>query len=79
MPFVDIKMAASDGSLSTQQKSELISEISTTIERVLGKDVSRCMVCIEEFPPENLGIGKRTLKSILEEKEQEHTSSGSRL
>lgn len=66
MPFVDIKLAASDGKLSDKQKSELISEIAETLERVLGKDSSRCMVCIEEFPPENLGVGKKSLRSILE-------------
>jgi 4-oxalocrotonate tautomerase len=53
MPFVNVKITR-DG-VTAEQKSQIVSEITTTLQRVLGKRPEQTHIVIDEVDPENWG------------------------
>lgn len=53
MPFVNVKITR-DG-VTAEQKSQIVSEITATLERVLGKRPEHTHIVIDEIDPENWG------------------------
>jgi 4-oxalocrotonate tautomerase len=53
MPFVNVKITR-DG-VTAEQKSQIVSEITATLERVLGKRPEHIHIVIDEVDPENWG------------------------
>ena len=50
MPYINVRVA---GKLSKEQKQEIVSDITGTMERVAGKPKSATYVVIDEVPREN--------------------------
>lgn len=53
MPFVNVKITR-DG-VTAEQKSQIVSEITATLARVLGKRPEHTHIVIDEVEPENWG------------------------
>ena len=53
MPFVNVKITR-DG-VTAEQKAQIVSEITATLERVLGKRPDLTHIVIDEVDPENWG------------------------
>ena len=53
MPFVNVKITR-DG-VTAEQKAQIVSEITATLERVLGKRPEHTHIVIDEIDPENWG------------------------
>jgi 4-oxalocrotonate tautomerase len=54
MPFVNVKITR-DG-VTVEQKAQIVSEITATLERVLGKRPEHTHIVIDEVDPENWGF-----------------------
>ncbi|MBK7414505.1 MAG: 4-oxalocrotonate tautomerase family protein [Dechloromonas sp.] len=59
MPYVNIKITR-EGAKS-EQKAELISEVTALLQRVLGKSPQTTVVVIDEVETDNWGIGGETV------------------
>jgi 4-oxalocrotonate tautomerase len=55
MPFVNVKITR-DG-VTTEQKAQLVAEITATLERVRGKRPEHTHIVIDEVDPEDWGFG----------------------
>jgi 4-oxalocrotonate tautomerase len=55
MPYVNIKITE-DGA-TAEQKAELISGVTSLLQKILGKNPQTTIVVIEEVPTDNWGIG----------------------
>jgi 4-oxalocrotonate tautomerase len=55
MPYVNIKIT-NEGA-TAEQKAELISGVTTLLQKILGKNPQTTVVVIEEVPTDNWGIG----------------------
>jgi 4-oxalocrotonate tautomerase len=53
MPFVNVKITR-DG-VTAEQKAQIVAEITTTLQRVLGKRPEHTHIVIDEIDPENWG------------------------
>jgi 4-oxalocrotonate tautomerase len=53
MPFVNVKITR-DG-VTAEQKAQIVSEITATLQRVLGKRPEHTHIVIDEVDPENWG------------------------
>jgi 4-oxalocrotonate tautomerase len=53
MPFVNVKITR-DG-VTTEQKAQIVAEITATLQRVLGKRPEHTHIVIDEVDPENWG------------------------
>jgi 4-oxalocrotonate tautomerase len=51
MPFVNVKITR-DG-VTAEQKSQIVSEITATLQRVLGKRPDQTHIVIDEIDPDN--------------------------
>lgn len=65
MPFINVKMAGPDP--TKEQKEQLISEITDTMVRVLGKKKERVQIYIETFEPSSIGSGGVSLENLRKE------------
>ena len=54
MPFVNVKITR--GGTTTEQKAQIVAEITATPQRVLGKKPEHTHIIIEEIDPENWGF-----------------------
>jgi 4-oxalocrotonate tautomerase len=54
MPFVNVKITR-DG-VTAEQKAQIVSEITATLVRVLGKRPDHTHIVIDEIDPENWGF-----------------------
>jgi 4-oxalocrotonate tautomerase len=54
MPYVNVRITR-DG-VSAEQKSQIVAEITATLQRVLGKRPEHTHVVIDEVEPENWGF-----------------------
>ncbi len=54
MPFVNVKITR-DG-VTTEQKAQIVAEITGTLQRVLGKRPDHTHIVIDEVDPENWGF-----------------------
>ncbi len=53
MPFVNVKVTPG---ITTEQKAQLVAEITATLQRVLGKKPEHTHIVIDEIDPENWGF-----------------------
>ena len=53
MPYVNVRITK-DGATS-QQKAQIVAEITDTLKRVLGKNPEHTHIIIDEIDPENWG------------------------
>ena len=53
MPFVNVKITR-DG-VTSEQKAQIVAEITDTLQRVLGKRPEHTHIVIDEVDPENWG------------------------
>jgi len=53
MPYVNVKITR-DG-VTTEQKAQMVAEITATLQRVLGKRPEHTHIVIDEIDPENWG------------------------
>ena len=53
MPYVNVKITR-DG-VTTEQKAQIVAEITATLQRVLGKRPEHTHIVIDEIDPENWG------------------------
>lgn len=61
MPYVNIRIA---GTLSRDQKQQIATEITDTLERVAHKPKSYTYIAFDELPDENWAIGGRLLDDM---------------
>lgn len=54
MPYVNVRITK-DG-VTAQQKSQIVAEITATLQRVLGKRPEHTHIIIDEVEPENWGF-----------------------
>ena len=60
MPFVEVKVA---GSLTVEQKREIVSQITKTMQEVAGKPPEATYVVLTEVPRENWAKKGRLLEN----------------
>ncbi len=58
MPIVTLENA---GELNSEQKKELIKELTEVVVKVTGKSASAVYVHLDEVPRENFGVGGESL------------------
>lgn len=61
MPVVSVKLA---GQLSREQKKQIAEEITSTLERVAGKEKRWTYVCFEEIAEENWAWSGQLLDEV---------------
>ncbi len=61
MPYVNIRIA---GTLSREQKQQIATEITDTLERIAHKPKSYTYIAFDELPDENWAIGGRLLNDM---------------
>jgi 4-oxalocrotonate tautomerase len=54
MPYVNVRITK-DG-VTTEQKAQIVAEITGTLQRVLGKRPDQTHIIIDEIEPENWGF-----------------------
>jgi 4-oxalocrotonate tautomerase len=54
MPYVNVRITK-DG-VTAEQKAQIVSEITQTLQRVLGKKPEHTHIVIDEIEPENWGF-----------------------
>jgi 4-oxalocrotonate tautomerase len=54
MPYVSVRITRGD--VTTDQKAQVVAEITQTLQRVLGKQPKHTHVVIDEVDPENWGF-----------------------
>jgi len=69
MPFVNVKITR-DG-VTAEQKSQIVAEMTATLQRVLGKRPEHTHIVIDEVDPENWGYA-----GVLTTKYRSRQSSG---
>ena len=67
MPFVNIRMV--EGPATKEQKAEIAAEITSLLQRVLGKNPQNTHIAFEEFDPENWAFSGKLVKQLREEQE----------
>lgn len=55
MPYVNVRITKEG--VTAEQKAQIVSEITQTLQRVLGKSPDRTHVVIDEVELDNWGIG----------------------
>lgn len=58
MPYVNIRVA---GTLTREQKQQIATEISDTLERIAKKPKSYTYICFDELPDENWAVAGKLL------------------
>ena len=58
MPYVNIRVA---GTLTREQKQQIATEITDTLERIAKKPKSYTYICFDELPDENLAVAGKLL------------------
>lgn len=60
MPYVNIRVA---GKLTEEQKQQIATEVTDTLERVAKKPRSYTYISFDELPDENWAVGGRLLSN----------------
>ncbi|OQW41375.1 MAG: 4-oxalocrotonate tautomerase [Proteobacteria bacterium SG_bin4] len=60
MPYVNIRVA---GTLTREQKQQIATEITDTLERIAKKPKSYTYICFDELPDENWAVAGKLLGS----------------
>lgn len=58
MPYVNIRVA---GTLTCEQKQQIATEITDTLERIAKKPKSYTYICFDELPDENWAVAGKLL------------------
>lgn len=58
MPYVNIRVA---GTLTREQKQQIATEITDTLERIAKKPKSYTYICFDELPDENWAVAGKLL------------------
>ncbi len=58
MPYVNIRVA---GTLTREQKQQIATEITDTLERIANKPKSYTYICFDELPDENWAVAGKLL------------------
>ena len=61
MPYVNIRVTRENGTLTAEQKAELIKGATELLVRVLGKNPATTVVVIDEVDTDNWGVGGETV------------------
>ena len=61
MPFVNVKITTG---ATTEQKQELIAQMTQVLVDVLGKNPASTHVVIEEIGPDSWGVGGKTVAEL---------------
>lgn len=61
MPYVHIKLGASEQPVSKEKKAILIKGVTDLLEKELNKPAASTYVTIEEIHPDNWGVGGESL------------------
>lgn len=62
MPFVSVRITR-DG-VTSEQKAQVIAEITETLQRVLGKHPDQTHIVIEEIDTDNWGFAGKTVTEL---------------
>jgi 4-oxalocrotonate tautomerase len=54
MPYINVRITK--GGVTTEQKAQIVSEMTQTLQRVLGKKPEHTHIIIDEIEPENWGF-----------------------
>lgn len=68
MPFVNIRITKENGEPTTEQKQELIAEVTDLLAKVLNKNKSSTVVIIDEIDTDNYGLGGKSITQARKEK-----------
>lgn len=60
MPYVNIRVA---GKLTVEQKQQIVTELTDTLERVANKPKSYTYISFDELPDENWGVAGKLLSN----------------
>lgn len=60
MPYVNIRVA---GKLTIEQKQQIVTELTDTLERVANKPKSYTYISFDELPDENWGVAGTLLSN----------------
>lgn len=60
MPYVNIRVA---GTLTREQKQQIATEITDTLERIAKKPKSYTYICFDELPDQNWAVAGKLLSS----------------
>ncbi|MBX3617473.1 tautomerase family protein [Nitrosomonas sp.] len=60
MPYVNIRVA---GTLTREQKQQIATEITDTLERIAKKPKSYTYICFDELPDENWAVAGKLLSN----------------
>jgi len=67
MPYVNVRITK-DG-VTTQQKAQIIAEITDTLKRVLGKKPEQTHIIIDEIELENWGFSGQLTSELRKKKD----------
>ena len=67
MPYVNIKVTGGKEAPSTEQKAELIQDVTELLGRVLSKNPETTVVVIDEVDTDNWGIGGKSVSERRKE------------
>ncbi len=64
MPFVNVRITKEQGCPTTEQKKELIAEITELLSKVLNKNKASTVVIIDEIDTDNYGLGGKSITEV---------------
>jgi 4-oxalocrotonate tautomerase len=62
MPVISVELG--DGQISESQKKQVIERFTANAVEITGISAEKFTILINELPPENIGVGGKTLKDI---------------
>ncbi|GAA8245456.1 4-oxalocrotonate tautomerase family protein [Helicobacter pylori] len=69
MPFVNVRITKEQGCPTTEQKKELIAEITELLSKVLNKNKASTVVIIDEIDTDNYGLGGKSITEVRKQTE----------
>ncbi len=64
MPFVNVRITKEQGCPTTEQKKELIAEITELLSKMLNKNKASTVVIIDEIDTDNYGLGGKSITEV---------------
>ncbi|WP_154466892.1 2-hydroxymuconate tautomerase family protein [Helicobacter pylori] len=69
MPFVNVRITKEQSCPTTEQKKELIAEITELLSKVLNKNKASTVVIIDEIDTDNYGLGGKSITEVRKQTE----------
>ncbi|UOS10908.1 2-hydroxymuconate tautomerase family protein [Helicobacter pylori] len=69
MPFVNVRITKEQGCPTTEQKKELIAEITELLSKVLNKNKASTVIIIDEIDTDNYGLGGKSITEVRKQTE----------